>query len=168
MRMLILAAVTIFVFAAPSVVQAETVDQAEFRSKYKVKKVSSRRSRCRHRAAIVSSAKRYGVPVRLALAVAVQESGCRWLRGQAGEYGPLQILPPTARLMARTHKVCRSYKTKSGSLNCGMLHLRIAYRYSGGSAYGAALRHNAGWATKKGNKDSRRYAANVMRIMRKN
>jgi len=167
MRVMVLAVVSMFMLMPSTTVQADTAGYAEFRRNYNVKKVRSRRSRCRHRAAIVASAKRYRVPVRLALAVAVQESGCRWLRGRAGEYGPLQILPPTARIMARTHKVCRSYRTKSGSLNCGMLHLQIAYRRSGGSVYGAALRHNAGWGAKKGNKDSRRYAKNVMRIMRK-
>ncbi len=165
MRVLVLAFATVLMLM-PSAVRADTADYAEFTRTPKVTKVRSKRSRCRHRAAIVAAAKRYRVPVRLALAVAVQESGCRWLRGQAGEYGPLQILPPTARRMARTHKVCRSYRTKSGSLNCGMLHLQIAYKRSGGSAYGAALRHNAGWAAKNGTKDSRRYAKNVMRIMR--
>ncbi|MGI9463829.1 MAG: transglycosylase SLT domain-containing protein [Aestuariivirgaceae bacterium] len=167
MRVLVLTAATIFMFGASTTAQADIAGNAEFKRHYKASKVSARRSRCRHRAAVVASAKRYRVPVRLALAVAVQESGCRWVRGRAGEYGPLQILPPTARLMARTHKECRSYKTKSGSLNCGMLHLRIAYQRSKGSAYGAALRHNGGWGAKKGNKDSRKYAANVMRIMRK-
>ncbi len=168
MRVLVLVIAVMFMLVPSTAVQADTAGYAEFKRNYIAKKVRSRRvrSRCRHRAAIVASAKRYRVPVRLALAVAVQESGCRWLRGRAGEYGPLQILPPTARLMARTHNVCRSYKSKNGSLNCGMLHLQIAYRRSGGSVYGAALRHNAGWGAKKGNKDSRRYAKNVMRIMR--
>ncbi len=167
MKVLVFVAATIFMLGTSTAVQADIAGNAEFKRHYNSKKVSSRRNKCHHRAAVAASAKRYGVPVRLALAVAVQESGCRWLRGRAGEYGPLQILPPTARFMARKHDVCRSYKSKSGSLNCGMLHLRIAYRISNGNAYGAALRHNAGWGAKKGNKDSRRYAENVMRIMRK-
>jgi hypothetical protein len=52
---------------------------------------------------IVSEANDQGVPPEIALAVATQESGlCHWgpgggvLRGKAGEYGVMQLMPATA------------------------------------------------------------------------
>ena len=96
------------------------------------------------RALVKKSAQKHKVPVSLALAVSFQESTDRCnVRGAAGEIGPLQIKPASARGLG--------YKGSSGQLakNCadqieyGMRHLAAAFR-RGGNCWKAAYLHNAG------------------------
>lgn len=89
------------------------------------------------------SAQRHGVPVALAVAVSHVESRHRCNAvGAAGEGGPLQILPATARGMGYRGPA-------SGLRNCGvgldlgMRHLAMAWRKCGTKA-GAARVHNQG------------------------
>lgn len=89
------------------------------------------------------AAQRHGVPAALAVAVSHVESRHRCNAvGAAGEGGPLQILPSTARGMGYRGPA-------SGLRNCGvgldlgMRHLAMAWRKCGTKA-GAARVHNRG------------------------
>jgi hypothetical protein len=93
---------------------------------------------------IVAAAKRHGVPVEIALIVADIESrsDC-FARGQAGELGPLQIKPATARLLGYTGPDFALQSCGEG-LEWGMKHLALALQ-SGG-----VWKHNQGlWAKQK-------------------
>ena len=89
------------------------------------------------------SAERHGVPVRLALAVSHVETrhNCT-ARGRAGELGPLQIKPATARGIGYRGPVS-ALRSCGAGLDMGMRHLAIAYRRCG-SKVGAAALHNGG------------------------
>lgn len=91
------------------------------------------------------AAARHGVPVRLAVAVAHIESGFRCnARGAAGELGPLQIKPATARGLGYRGPV-HALQSCGAGLEWGMRHLAVAYRRCGTKA-GAARLHNRGLA----------------------
>jgi soluble lytic murein transglycosylase-like protein len=78
-----------------------------------------------------AAAQRHGVPVRVALATIRQESGGRCnARGAAGELGPLQILPATARGLGYRGPVS-ALATCGAGLEWGMRHLALAYRKCG-------------------------------------
>lgn len=110
---------------------------------------------------IADVATRHGVPVRLALAVARVESGMRCVaRGRAGELGPLQIKPATARGLGYTGPVSALNSCGAG-LEWGMRHLAAAYRRCGTHA-GAAALHNCGLAASCGRTA---YSARVTRLM---
>lgn len=110
---------------------------------------------------IAEVATRHGVPVRLALAVARVESGMRCVaRGRAGELGPLQIKPATARGLGYTGPVSALNSCGAG-LEWGMRHLAAAYRRCGTHA-GAAALHNRGLAASCGRTA---YSARVTRLM---
>lgn len=110
---------------------------------------------------IAEVASRHGVPVRLALAVARVESGMRCVaRGRAGELGPLQIKPATARGLGYTGPVSALNSCGAG-LEWGMRHLAAAYRRCGTHA-GAAALHNRGLASSCGRTA---YSARVTRLM---
>jgi soluble lytic murein transglycosylase-like protein len=104
---------------------------------------------------IAASARKHGVPVQVALAVAKTESGFNCTaRGSAGELGPLQIKPATARLIG--------YKGSAGALrSCGaglewgMRHLALAIR--GGGVW----KHNQGLWAKRKSAAARAYEARV-------
>lgn len=93
---------------------------------------------------IAASARKHGVPVKLALAVAKTESGFNCgARGAAGELGPLQIKPATARLIGYRGSFA-ALRTCGAGLEWGMKHLALAIR--GGGVW----KHNQGlWAKRK-------------------
>lgn len=94
---------------------------------------------------VAEVAARHGVPASLALAVARVESNMRCqARGRAGELGPLQIKPATARGLGYTGPAAALNSCGAG-LEWGMRHLAVAYRQCG-SAAGAAALHNRGLA----------------------
>lgn len=110
---------------------------------------------------VAEVATRHGVPVRLALAVARVESGLRCnARGRAGELGPLQIKPATARGLGYTGPASALNSCEAG-LEWGMRHLAAAYRRCGTHA-GAAALHNRGLAASCGRTA---YSARVTRLM---
>lgn len=95
---------------------------------------------------ITEVAARHGVPAGLALAVARVESNMRCqARGRAGELGPLQIKPATARGLGYTGPASALNSCGAG-LEWGMRHLAVAYKRCG-SAAGAAALHNRGLAS---------------------
>jgi soluble lytic murein transglycosylase-like protein len=94
---------------------------------------------------ITEVAARHGVPAGLALAVARIESNMRCqARGRAGELGPLQIKPATARGLGYSGPASALNSCGAG-LEWGMRHLAVAYQRCG-SAAGAAALHNRGLA----------------------
>lgn len=94
---------------------------------------------------VAESAVRHGVPAGLAVAVARLESGLRCqARGRAGELGPLQIKPATARGLGYRGPASALNSCGAG-LEWGMRHLAVAYRRCGTHA-GAAALHNRGLA----------------------
>jgi soluble lytic murein transglycosylase-like protein len=103
------------------------------------------------RGMVAAEARRQGVPVGLAVAVAKAESNFKCSAvGRAGERGVMQIKPRTARGLG--------YKgSASGLNNCavgilyGMIYLKQAYRKAGGNIYRAALLYNAGIHSKRKN-----------------
>lgn len=89
------------------------------------------------------SAERHGVPVALAVAVSHVESRHRCdARGQAGEMGPLQILPATARGLGYRGSAAGLRNCGVG-LDLGMRHLAMAWKRCG-TKTGAARLHNRG------------------------
>jgi soluble lytic murein transglycosylase-like protein len=95
---------------------------------------------------VAAAAARHGVPARFAIAVARVESGLRCqARGRAGELGPLQIKPATARGLGYSGPASALNSCGAG-LEWGMRHLAVAYRRCG-SAAGAAALHNRGLAS---------------------
>ncbi|WP_439573651.1 transglycosylase SLT domain-containing protein [Phreatobacter sp.] len=94
---------------------------------------------------VADVAARHGVPASLAVAVARVESGLRCnARGRAGELGPLQIKPATARGLGYRGPAAGLNSCEAG-LEWGMRHLAAAYRRCGTHA-GAAALHNRGLA----------------------
>lgn len=112
---------------------------------------------------VATSAKKHGVPVEFALKVARQESGLRCNAvGAAGERGPLQILPSTARGLGY-----KNIRTASCSvqLDAGMKHLSICYKGMKGDQWMTAGCHNHGFGsikTRRLSKHAQRYANSVM------
>lgn len=95
---------------------------------------------------VAEVAGRHGVPARFAIAVARVESHLRCQAvGRAGELGPLQIKPATARGLGYTGPTSALNSCGAG-LEWGMRHLAIAYQRCGTSA-GAAALHNRGLAS---------------------
>ncbi|MCF6321019.1 MAG: lytic transglycosylase domain-containing protein [Rhizobiaceae bacterium] len=90
------------------------------------------------------SAIKHKVPVRLALAVSYQESTNRCnVRGAAGEVGPLQIKPESARGLGYKGSTSQLAKNCTDQIEFGMRHLAAAFR-RGGTCWKAAYLHNAG------------------------
>lgn len=112
---------------------------------------------------VVSSAKRHGVPVEFALRVAKVESGVQCGRtGAAGEKGPLQILPSTARALGYKNIRAASCATQT---DAGMKHLALCWKKTR-NLWRAAACHNQGISVAYGHKVSRaaaRYANKVAR-----
>jgi soluble lytic murein transglycosylase-like protein len=110
---------------------------------------------------IAEVAARHGVPASLALAVARVESNMRCqARGRAGELGPLQIKPATARGLGYSGPASALNSCGAG-LEWGMRHLAVAYRQCG-SAAGAAALHNRGLASSC---TRTAYSSRVTRVM---
>lgn len=109
------------------------------RSRLPRDRVHTRSGALANRAVIAAAAARHGVPVRLALATAQVESrGNCHARGRAGELGPLQIKPATARGLGFRGPVA-ALRSCGAGLQWGMRHLALAYR-----ACGHAGPHNYG------------------------
>jgi soluble lytic murein transglycosylase-like protein len=114
--------------------------------------------------AIEMAARRHGVPTSLALAVARVESGMNCAaRGRAGELGPLQIKPATARGLGYSGPTS-ALRSCGAGLEMGMRHLAAAYRRCGTVA-GAARLHNHGLAASC--HGGTRYTARVVGVMRR-
>jgi hypothetical protein len=90
------------------------------------------------------TAKRHGVPIEIALIVADVESHSNcFARGLAGELGPLQIKPATARLLGYTGPEFALQSCGEG-LEWGMKHLALALQHGG------VWKHNQGlWAKQR-------------------
>lgn len=114
-------------------------------------------------AAVRAAAVRHGVPTALALAVTRAESNfnCR-ARGRAGELGPLQIKPATARGLGYRGPTSGLQSCGAG-LEYGMRHLAAAYRKCGTVA-GAARLHQRGLGASCHGRT--RYSALVLGFMR--
>jgi hypothetical protein len=118
---------------------------------------------------VTSAARKHGVPIWFAVAVAMQESGGRCYRkngrpivGAAGEVGPLQIKPATSRYIGLP--VTRK-SSCAAQVNAGMKHLAMCLRGSGGDKWRAATCHNAGLGSlnwKRPPKSAQRYANEVL------
>jgi len=112
---------------------------------------------------VISAAKRHGVPVHFALRVAHVESGVKCGRtGAAGEKGPLQILPSTARGLGYKNIRAASCATQT---DAGMKHLAMCWRKTR-NLWRAAACHNQGISVaygRKVNKRAARYANKVVR-----
>jgi len=112
---------------------------------------------------VISSAKRHGVPVHFALRVAKVESGVKCGRtGAAGEKGPLQILPSTARSLGYKNIRGASCATQT---DAGMKHLAICWKKTR-NLWRAAACHNQGISVAYGRRVSKaaaRYANKVAR-----
>ncbi len=113
-------------------------------------------------AKIRTAARKHRVPVALALAVSHQESGHRCnIRGAAGELGPLQIKPASARGLGYRGSAKQLSKNCTAQIEFGMRHLSAAYS-RGKSCWKAAYLHNAGvYAKSYKIKSARRYANSV-------
>ena len=81
--------------------------------------------------ALAQRAQAYGIPVHIAAATIKLESGGRCnARGRAGELGPLQIKPATARGLGYTGPTS-ALATCGAGLEWGLRHLALAYRKCG-------------------------------------
>ena len=93
---------------------------------------------------IAAAAQRHGISISVALKVAKIESGfnCN-AQGKAGELGPLQIKPATARLIGYEGAVA-ALKSCGAGLEWGIKHLAMAIKAGG------IWKHNQGlWAKSK-------------------
>lgn len=82
-------------------------------------------------ALVDSAARRHGVPVNIARATVMHESRGRCnARGRAGELGPLQIKPATARGLGFSGSAS-ALQTCGAGLEWGMKHLALAFRKCG-------------------------------------
>lgn len=87
-------------------------------------------------------ARKHGVPQSFALRVARVESGVKCGRvGRAGERGPLQILPRSARGFGYRNIAKAGCAAQTSA---GMKHLAMCYRKARGNQYRAAACHNGG------------------------
>lgn len=91
---------------------------------------------------VEASAVKFGVPVRLALAIAAHESGISCsVVGSSGERGPMQVLPATARHLGYPGIAKASCARQ---IDAGMAFLRYCYQEAGGNHRRAAACYNAG------------------------
>jgi hypothetical protein len=105
---------------------------------------------------IVTTAERYGVPTFLALKVAKVESSFTCdAEGKAGELGPLQIKPATARMIGY-HGLISALRSCGAGLEWGMKHLALAIRAGG------VWKHNQGLAAKVKSPAAAEYERRVM------
>jgi hypothetical protein len=105
---------------------------------------------------IVTTAERYGVPKFLALKVAKVESSFTCdARGKAGELGPLQIKPATARMIGYRGLIS-ALRSCGAGLEWGMKHLALAIRAGG------VWKHNQGLAAKIKSPAAAEYERRVM------
>lgn len=93
---------------------------------------------------IAAAAQRHGISISIALKVAKIESGFNCsAQGKAGELGPLQIKPATARLIGYGGAIA-ALRSCGAGLEWGIKHLAMAIRAGG------IWKHNQGlWAKSK-------------------
>lgn len=161
--LLALALATAMTFLGPPV--AQTINEATsfsvgdqaFAATKKKRKAKRQRYASAH-GLVVASARRHGVPVGLALKIAKQESGikCGRVGDQGRSHGPMQIQIRTARALFGVRNVSRL--GCAAQTDFGMRHLAMAYRISGRSWCGAAVRHNGGLGARGGHWMTRQYA----------
>lgn len=96
---------------------------------------------------VKEAAAKYGVPVSVALRVCKVESGCRCnvRRGAAGEIGPMQVKPATARGIGMSLKGCKN------QVYAGVKYLQMAIRAGG------VWKYNQGVGAKRKSKAARKY-----------
>jgi len=105
---------------------------------------------------IITTAERYGVPKFLALKVAQFESSFTCdAEGKAGELGPLQIKPETARMIGYRGMIS-ALRSCGAGLEWGMKHLALAIRAGG------VWKHNQGLAAKVKSPAAAEYERQVM------
>jgi hypothetical protein len=107
---------------------------------------------------VIASAAKHRVPKGLALKIARQESGiqCGRVGDQGRSHGPLQIQIRTARALFGVSNVNK--RSCAAQTDLGVRHLAMAFRLSGGSWCGAAVKHNGGLGAKGGHWMTRVYA----------
>jgi soluble lytic murein transglycosylase-like protein len=96
---------------------------------------------------VKQAAKHYGVPVSTAIKVCMVESRCRCnvRRGRAGEIGPMQVLPRTARGIRMSLKGCKN------QVYAGVKYLRMALRAGG------VWKYNQGTGAKRKSRAGAKY-----------
>jgi hypothetical protein len=105
---------------------------------------------------IAASAERYGVPKSLALKVAKVESSFTCdAEGRAGELGPLQIKPATARMIGYKGLIS-ALRSCGAGLEWGMKHLAMAL------SAGGLWKHNQGLAAKRKSPAAAEYERKVL------
>jgi len=109
-------------------------------------------------------ARQFNIPTEFALDVARVETNVKCGRvGQAGERGPLQILPSTARSLGYRNIAKASCSTQT---EAGMKHLAMCFNGAKGNTRLAAMCHNQGISVlygKQPSKKAKRYASMVLR-----
>jgi len=105
-----------------------------------------------------------GVPLPLAHAVVDLESGYKAAATGRGTVGLMQIKPATARGIGYRGSSAGLYDPNT-NLKWGMRYLGEAYKLGGGDTCGAALRYQGGHRATRMSATSRRYCADLKRIM---
>ena len=113
---------------------------------------------------IASYAAAEGVPLPLAHAVVKKESGYNARARGAGTVGLMQIKPATARGIGYTGSAAGLYDPET-NIKWGMKYLGGAYRLGGGDTCGTALRYQGGHRATRMTAASRRYCADLKKIM---
>jgi hypothetical protein len=105
---------------------------------------------------VAAAAERYGVPKFLALKVAKVESSFTCdAEGKAGELGPLQIKPATARMIGYKGLIS-ALRSCGAGLEWGMKHLAMALKAGG------IWKHNQGLAAKSKSPAAAEYERKVL------
>jgi soluble lytic murein transglycosylase-like protein len=109
--------------------------------------------------AVKVAARKHGVPVKLALSISKKESGHRCnIRGRAGEYGVMQIMPRTARGVRYRGNLSRLLGCSVGA-EVAMRYLKRCYRLANRNSYKTKLCYNGGpGAIRRPKKSTIRYA----------
>ena len=119
----------------------------------------SRSSRGPIRDLVIHAARRYGVPVDLAIGVAFVESGFR-PRWNGIAAGVMQIRPATARSVGCSGRVHDLMQASYG-INCGMRYLAMVWHHAG-SRYRAAALYTQGIGAHRVSRAGAHYARMVL------
>ncbi|MBA3516551.1 MAG: transglycosylase SLT domain-containing protein [Rhizobiales bacterium] len=118
----------------------------------------------RYEGLIASYAEENGVPLPLAHAVVQLESGYNARARGRGTVGLMQIKPATARGIGYRGSTDALYDPAT-NLRWGMKYLGGAYKLGGGETCATALRYQGGHRATRMSAASRRYCAELKRIM---
>jgi soluble lytic murein transglycosylase-like protein len=134
-------------------------------SEREINRLDPNRIRTAH--AIIQQSVELDVPIEFALRVAWQESrfnaravGPPTLWGRA--YGPLQVLPSTARTVEQ-HVTARDLLSNDAGVRVGLRYLRNALREANGDQHTAAMRYHGGPNRRLWGQRTRAYAAAIAR-----